>query len=438
MQMKQADPEVKPALNDRRLCEASPFLAELVGRGRWTEGHDRDRAADELDFAAASKDFRRQIRKMADDPEEALLLLRRFRIRTLLDLARADLENRLKPQQMQIHLRRLGDLLLYGAWTVAENVLRQKYVHPLILERRSVMSPVAVCSLSRLGSMEPLYTTAPAPIFVHSRAAEFAPALREKDFVQARRSGKEWLPARDYFLRLTSRTLSYLWAPDAGGKRFDPMGEDHLLDRPALLPGPLVILFSTFEDHFLNHQPPTQALSLLRLRFAVGQKQLGRAVEAAARETLIQTALKLGPRLKTALDAWFKDRSRAEGLPMIPGGLLDIERTIRGLQFRYAPVNRSLLVPSPLKALNLMAREGMIAAEQQKTLSRSYIWQWFIVNRLALLGNRSALKLKFLRSNRLDDEIGLKGASARTLAFMEAAQSVSRDLFHEGKGSAAA
>ena len=322
-------------------------------------------------------------------------------------------------------------MMLYGAWLLAENDLRRKYVHPIILERRNISSPVAVCSLSRLGSADPLYTTAPAPIFVHCRSAEFSPALKEKDFIQARRSDKEYIPAREYFLRLANRTISYLWASDAGANRLSPIGEDHLPNSPALLPGPLVILFSVFEEHFLEHQPLAHALSLLRLRFSVGHERLGRAVEAAARETLIRAVSAMGRRLKPALNAWFRDRARAEGLPLIPGSLLDIEKTVRLLQFRYALDDISLLDPSPVKALSLMARKGCLEPEQRKILSRAYNWQWFIANRLAFFGRRAELNPKTMRSASLDRMVGFSGASVKTVSLLESARALSRDLVRD-------
>ncbi|MBW1708381.1 MAG: hypothetical protein JRG97_00495 [Deltaproteobacteria bacterium] len=432
MQVNPSDTGTKPILSDRQLFETSPFLAEMVDGGTWKENKEQGNVTDGLSSSFSFKDFRKQIRQVAGDPEAALPLLRKLRIQTLLEVARADLENRLKPHQIQAELKQLGDKLLYGAWTVAETVLRRKYVHPLILERRNIISPVAICTLSRLGSADPFYTTAPAPIFVHSRAAEFSPALKEKDLIQARRSQKEWLPARDYFLRLTSRTISYLWASDAQGNRFNPMGEDHLLDRSVLLPGPLVILFSAFEDHFLKNQPPAQALSLLRLRFSVGQTLLGQAVEAASREILLRAASLLGGRLKNALNAWFLERAKAEGLSMVSGGLLDIEKVIRFLQFKYAPDDITLLSSSPQKALNLMVRKGLVDPEHRKILSRSYTWQWFIINRLALFDRRNTLTPQALRSNLLDREIGLEGASDKTLSLMKSARSICRDLLWEG------
>jgi len=209
------------------------------------------------------------------------------------------------------------------------------------------------------------------------------------------------------------------------------MGEDHLQDRPVLLPGPLVILFSALEEHFLKHQPLPQALSLLRLRFVVGQERLGHAVETAARETLIRAASRLGRRLRPALNAWFRDRAGAEGLPLVAGGLLDIEKTIRLLQLRYASEDISLLSPSPLKALNLMSQKGLIDPEQRRVLSRSYNWQWFITNRLALFGRRTLLNPKTMKADRFDREVGVEGASAKTLSLMELARALIRELLHE-------
>ncbi|MEW5723344.1 MAG: hypothetical protein AB1896_09575, partial [Thermodesulfobacteriota bacterium] len=260
-------------LEDAGLFQASPFLSHLVGDGTLKEtgrtGPDRE------DGRPSLKDFLRGFRRGLEDPEKALLSLRRLRVRTLLALAGDDLAGRSRPHQVRARLRGLSEVLVQGAWWLAEAGLRERYVHPLLLERHNLNPPLAICSLSRLGAGDPWYTTGPAPIFVHSRAAQFAPALTEKDFAAARRTDKEWLPARDYFNRLARRVMSYLSVPDPAGRGFDHMAEDVESDRPPLLPGTLVILMSAFGEHFLGRRPVRERLSLMRLRFLVGQEKLG-------------------------------------------------------------------------------------------------------------------------------------------------------------------
>ncbi|MFH1091425.1 MAG: hypothetical protein V1742_07635 [Pseudomonadota bacterium] len=431
------------ALEDLDIFRNSPFLSYLVGDGSWREtirlpDQAKARMEDDQTGTQSLQSFRRKIRRFVQDQEAAVLALRRFRVRTLLTLARLDLEGRLKPHQVRARLKNLSEFQVQEAWWLAETSLREKYVHPLILERRNINPPMAVCSLSRLGSGEPWYTTGPAPLFVHSRAAEFAPALTERDFTLARRSKKEWLPAREYFHRLARRTMSNLSVPDPGGKGFGHMTEDFPPVRPALLPGALVVLFSAFEEHFLSLRPVKERLSLMRLRFLVGLERLGRAVEAASRHVLLRTAEELGARLKAGINAWYKDRATAEGLPLVSGGLLDIERRIRLIQFRYAPDDLSLLVPSPLKAMDLLARRGLISGETKRVLSRAYTWQWFLANRLSLLGGRWALDRQGLNSGRLDGKLGLPGASARTLELMKSAQETLSDLTKETRRESAA
>ncbi|MBU2549504.1 MAG: hypothetical protein KKB20_13890 [Proteobacteria bacterium] len=419
----------KQPLTDRDLIEMSPFLADLVGRGVWQEpdfvsGAD-DGAFDPADDHMPSfHNFRREFKQIIHDPEAALVALRRLRVRTLLAVARADLEERIKPYQIRARLRSLAEIMVQGAWWVAEATLRERYVHPIILERRNINPPVAICSLSRLGAGDPWYTTGPVPVFVHSRAAEFAPALTEKDFTAARRTEKEWLPAREYFLRLASRTMSFLAAPDPAGKGYDQMAEDHGIPGPPLLPGALVVLFASFEKHFMNRRPLNQRLALIRLRFLVGQPRLGHAIEQAARTALLKTVADLGSRIKSGVNAWYRDRAKAEGMPMNRGSLLDIERCLRLLQFQYGLEDPDLLTPSPLKALDRMARAAIISGDERLILRRAYGWQWFVANRLSLLGSRADMDGDGLRSGRLDAMSGLAGAADRTVKHMRAAREV--------------
>jgi glutamine synthetase adenylyltransferase len=421
---------------DKQLIEASPFLRYLVGEGRWQESGGADSIYKSDDPFPSARDFRRKFRQMLDDPESALLALRRFRLRSLLALAKADLEDRVRPHQIRARLRVLSETMVQSAWWAAEDSLRERYVHPLILERRNINPPMAICSLSRLGAGEPWYTTGPAPIFIHSRAAEYSPALTEKDFFLARRAGKQWLPARDYFHRLARRTLSFLSVPDAAGKGFDHMAEDVGPHEAPLLPGALVVLFSAFESHFLQGRPVKERLSLLRLRFLVGQEKLGRAVEHAARMALLKTADELGSRLRSGVNAWYRDRAKAEGLPMARGGLLDIERVVRLAQFRQSDQDPDILVPSVLKGLEKLTAAGAITGDERLVLQRSYGFQWFLANRMSLLGRREELDWESLRTGRMDNRLGLPGAGEKLRNLTAAARSVLLDLARETRREA--
>jgi glutamine synthetase adenylyltransferase len=155
----------------------------------------------------------------------------------------------------------------------------------------------------------------------------------------------------------------------------------------------------------------------------VGQDKLGRAVEKAARVALARTARETGRRLKSGINAFYRERAAAENLPMTRGGLLDIERGVRALQFKLAADDPETFTPSPLKALDRLAAAGIITGDQRLTLHRAYSWQWFVANRISLLGVKSDLTGDGLRSKRLDEQIRRPGAAARTLKEMKAAKS---------------
>lgn len=433
-------PPLGSPLSDVDLFRLSPFLSNLVADGVWHE--TRAGAGDLISFdrmdgrPPSLQDFKRDFRLMLDDPEAALIALRRLRIRTLLGLGRADIEEKIKHHQLRARLRAMSEAMVQGAWWLAEQSLRTRYLHPIIFEKRNINPPLAICSLSRLGAGDPMYTTGPAPIFIHSRAAEFAPALSQKDLEQARRSGKEWLPAREYFNRLARRTMSYLSAPDPAGKGFDHMAEDFSPGAPPILPGTLVVLYASFEEHFLR-RPIGERLALIRLRFVVGQEKLGKAVERAAREVLLKTASDLDTRLNTWINNWYRDRAKAEGVPLVKGGLLDIERVVRMLQFKMADrEGPGYLVSSPLKALDQLVKSDLIGSDERLVLSRSYSWQWYVSNRLALLGRRESTDWKAFQKDKssvktvenMDNILGLPEAAVKTARQIKAAKSALAEI----------
>lgn len=418
----------KPGFTDMDLIQASPFLRKMMGDGQWKELPRRPGRVRSFRASETISEFRKRIRRNAGDPEAALGMLRDLRIRILLDVARADLENRIKPGQVRSLLKNLGETLVYGAGVIAEKNLSRKFVHPLILERMNVRAPQAICSLSRLGGGDPFYTTLPAPVFVHSRAAEFSPALKEMDLIKARRSQKEWLPARDFFFRLVGRIMSYLQPPEVDRNDFNPMAEDYLASGPPILPGTLVIRFSAFEYYFLREQPLKQTLNLLRLRPLEGPTPFRLAIEELTRQVLRAAVIQMDDQLEPRLDAWFRARASAEGVKLMPGGLLDIERIIRLLQLRYSLSDQRLLVPSAINALSRLTEAGVINPEQRSILSRAYNWQWFLTNRLSLFGQRAELKPANLRSGSIDGLSCVEGASNKTLRLMDSAKKVIKDI----------
>ncbi|MBF0529283.1 MAG: hypothetical protein HQK55_08435 [Deltaproteobacteria bacterium] len=422
-------------LTDHDLFRISPFLADLAGDGSWGQlsagpiAEEDDQPDNASNPPEGVREFLNRVSHLLTDPEAILKDLRQFRIRSLLSLAAIDLSGRIQPHQLRRRLIRLNEALMQAAWHVADECLRQRFVHPLVLERRNVNPPMAVFSLSRLGSGDPWYTTGPSPIFVHTRAAEFAPSLSEKDFAAARRTGKEWLPAREYFHRLARRILSFLSVPDAAGKGFDRMAEEPATNPgPSLLPGSLVVLYSAFEEHFGGRIPLKERLSLLRLRFITGQEPLGRAVETLARESLRRLSLELGPRLRPSLNAWYRDRAQAEHLPLDHGSLLDIERGLRLIQFRCAVDDPEFLEPSPCKSMDFLAGRNIISREQRLILFRSYSWQWFLINRMSLLDMRTIAHWQALKTGSLDETLDLPNAATKTVKLMKSAHEVLKEL----------
>ncbi|MEW5723337.1 MAG: hypothetical protein AB1896_09540, partial [Thermodesulfobacteriota bacterium] len=154
-------------------------------------------------------------------------------------------------------------------------------------------------------------------------------------------------------------------------------------------------------------------------------------VETAARESLLRTAAELGPRLAAGVNAWYRERARAEGLPLLRGGLLDIERRLRLIQFRYAFQDPRLLEPSPLKGLERLSRAGIVGPDVRLVLYRSYSYQWFLANRLSLLGGRSAQDWRDFGSGRLDRKLDLPGASTRAAALIKESRAALAELAHE-------
>jgi hypothetical protein len=131
------------------------------------------------------------------------------------------------------------------------------------------------------------------------------------------------------------------------------------------------------------------------------------------------------------VNAWFRDRARAEALPSFRGSLLDIERGVRLVQFRAAQDDPDLWDPWPMKGLDRLAAAGLVDAEIKTRLQKAYGFQWLAANRLALLGPGGPDDWDALQSGRWDERLGLPDAGPRLVQEIAAARSVLRDLVRE-------
>ena len=110
------------SLKDKEVFRISSFLADLVGQGTWNDlplGDADGQHKNETSFPSF-QEYRRLLRESAADIESALVVLRRLRVRTLLALAKADLEGRIKPYQIRSRLLMMTEVLVQGAWWIAE------------------------------------------------------------------------------------------------------------------------------------------------------------------------------------------------------------------------------------------------------------------------------------------------------------------------------
>ena len=74
---------------------------------------------------------------------------------------------------------------------------------------------------------------------------------------------------------------------------------------------------------------------------------------------------------------------------------------------------------------------GAITADERLVLQRSYGFQWFLANRMSLLGRREELAWEALRAGRMDERLSLPGAGEKVRNLTAAARSVLVDLARE-------
>ena len=243
--------------------------------------------------------------------EEGVEWIRRLKNERLLQLALADLDGALPPENLEGELSRLADY-----------VLRRTY--EFILESRGLGGdlPLCVLGLGRLGGRRMSYLSELELAFVYRRP----PGASE-----------EGIPADA--IRLIQRFLRMLSTPLQEGPGY-AVGAPL---RPSGNYGPLVVALDAWEDYHTHRADAGDMRALLEARVVCGEASLGRLVEEKAREWSrkprdgdeVRSSL---CRLRRRMEReGASGGARGESLTLGEGGLADLElwaqgwRLIRGL-----------------------------------------------------------------------------------------------------------
>ncbi len=350
-----------------RLFASSRFLSGYLLRH--PELLDTFLRKDLAPLLKTKSDLRRELGEAlaaCTDFEQEMDELRRFKNLETLRIGIHDLGGVLSLEEGVFQLSALAEILLAGALALALREARKRFGVPALPNGRE--AEFCVLGLGKLGAEELSYHADLDIIFVYSGAGETVPPPNGETAEFRKVSNHE------YFARVAQRLISVLTTVTREGYVYR-------LDtrlRPSGNAGPLVSSLAAFERYHEESAQLWERQALLKCRFVAGDRDFGKRMEETIGRFIYERPVppgaaaeihRLRMRMETELG---KERADRLNLKVGRGGIVDVEFAVQYLQLVHGPANPTLRARSTLKALYEMARAGVIAEEEFRTMDEGY------------------------------------------------------------------
>ncbi|MEO1996962.1 MAG: glutamine synthetase adenylyltransferase, partial [Planctomycetaceae bacterium] len=249
----------------------------------------------------------------------------------------------------------LADVIVSGAYRICTERLARKFGTPRI--KGGEECPLVICALGKCGGRELGFASDIELIFVFAGSGHTD---------QARSIRNE-----EYFHRLIELFTQTIEARREGIFQID------LRLRPYGQAGPLVVSVDAFEQYFAAGGAawPYERQALVKLRPVTGNPQLQHRI-SGLRDRLIYTdtgydvGAMRGLREKQVRQLVSAGTRNAK---LSPGGLVDCEYLIQGLQIRHGHRHPALRSTNTMEAMRSLADMGLLQADAHQKLRTSYI-----------------------------------------------------------------
>ncbi len=317
--------------------------------------------------------------------EERLQAMRRFKNEEVLRIGLADISSDLDVPEVAAQLSALADALLDACLFQAEAEVRERFGAPRL--RAGGRAALAVLGLGKLGGGELGYHSDLDLLFVYQGGGadeETAGGTR----------GAVGHP--EYFARLVQRLLSLLTVQLREGRLYQV---DARL-RPSGNQGTLVVSEVAFREHHQRRAQLWERQALVKARAVAGDARFGQQLLAAVVQPLVyERPLPAGAaeeihRLRQRIEVEVAGETAGELDPKAGhGGLVDVEFATQYLQLLYGGRLLAVRGPNTLLALEALSAQGVLAAEDGRTLRAGYLFHRRVENRLRLVHGRALARL---------------------------------------------
>jgi glutamate-ammonia-ligase adenylyltransferase len=278
--------------------------------------------------------------------------------------------------QFSEELSDLADVVVDGAHRVCEDELRARYGTPRLADGGECR--LAICALGKCGGRELGFASDIELMFVYEG--------------NGTTDGPKPITTTEYFLKLVENFRHSITARQEGIFQVD------LRLRPYGRAGSLAVSADTFAGYFGPDGAawPYERQALVKLRPVAGDDAFGADV-ARLRDRLIYTgdvfdlAAMRAMREKQVLQLV---RAGTVNVKLSPGGLVDCEYLVQGLQLIYGADQPAVRTTNTLEALAALRDAGLISAIDHNELADAYIFLRRLIDALRVVrGNAKDLSV---------------------------------------------
>jgi len=313
----------------------------------------------------------------AEDFEERLDVLRRYRNEEFLRIGLNDIHGHLGQGAIAVQLSCLAEVCLEEAHRLAATELT-RFGRPSYQEDgQSHGAGLAIIGMGKLGGEELNYHSDLDIIFIYDR--------------QGNTTGDKQISNHEYFAKLAQKLISILSTQTREGYVYK-------LDtrlRPSGNAGPLVTSLESFHSYHRHEAQVWERQAMAKARVVIGEPDLRNAINDVIRQTVYGSSLeddgrqeihRLRMRMENEIA---KETAGNYNIKTGRGGMVDVEFITQYLQLRYGQRYPELHNQNTVTTLKEAQTLGIIAPQDAETLITGYKFLRKLENRLRLLHDHS-------------------------------------------------
>lgn len=264
-------------------------------------------------------------------------------------------------------LTNVAEVVVAAACEICDEPLRHRYGIPQLDDDRPCR--LSVCALGKCGGSELGFASDIELMFIYEGLGNT--------------TGPEVITTQEYFLKLVESFTQIIEARREGIFQID------LRLRPYGRAGSLAVSFDAFQQYFGPEGAawPYERQALVKLRPIAGDEDFGGQI-AELRDQLLYTE---GPFDVAAMRAMREKQIRqlvqagTVNAKLGPGGLVDTEYLVQGLQITYGHRAPALRTTNTCEALSALKRAGILSATEHQQLLEAYRFQRRLIDALRVV-----------------------------------------------------